>query len=95
MKYRVHFRRNICEYSFNKEYTTMSVFGRHTKLRVFTEILHAKSKLKQFLLRIILSFLSEKGQRIHRMSATCGIKRGKNTSDDYIYSTILKHMKMK
>jgi hypothetical protein len=74
MKYRVHFRSNICEYSFNKEYTTMSVFGRHTKLRVFTEIPHAKSKSKQFLVRIILSFLSEKGERIYRMSATCSFK---------------------
>jgi hypothetical protein len=71
MKYRMHIRRNICEYSFNKEYTTMSVFGRHTKLRVFTETPRRKSKLKQFLLRVILSFLSEKGQRIHRMSVTC------------------------
>ncbi len=70
-KYRVHFRRNICEYSFNKEYITPSVFRTHTILRIFTQTPHIKSKLKQFLLVVVLNFLSEKGQRIRRMSATC------------------------
>ncbi len=49
--------------------TTTSVFRTHTKLRIFTQTPHMKSKLKQFLLVVILNFLSEKGQRIHRMSA--------------------------
>ncbi len=44
--------------------------GTNTKLRICTQIPHMKSKLKQFLLVVILNFLSEKGQRIHRMSAT-------------------------
>ncbi len=68
-KYRVHFCKNICEYFVNKKYTTTSVFGTHTKLKIFTQTLHMKSKLKQFLLVVILYFLSERSQRIHRMSA--------------------------
>ncbi len=73
-KCRVHFYRNLCDYSFNKQYNTGSVFGTDTKLRRFIQTLHMKSKLKSFSIVFILNLLSEKGQRIRRMSATCNLR---------------------
>jgi hypothetical protein len=45
-KCRVHFYRYLCDYSFNKQYNTGSVFGIDTKLRRFIRTLHMKSKLQ-------------------------------------------------
>ncbi len=45
-KHRVYFPGNICEYSFNKEYTRISVFETYIKLKIFTKAPDVKSKLK-------------------------------------------------
>ena len=73
----MHSCRNICEYFVNKEYTTTSVVGTHTKLKIFTQTPHMKStKLKQFLLLVILNFLSEKARWIRKMS--CRFSTGRD-----------------
>jgi hypothetical protein len=66
----VDFRSNICEYFVNKEHTTTLVFRTHTKLKIFIQTPHIKSKFKYFLLAVTLNFLLEKCQRIHRMIAS-------------------------
>jgi hypothetical protein len=71
MKFRVHFVEIFVSIPSIKNIPQCQFSVDITKLRVFTETPHRKSELKQFLLRVILSFLSEKGQRIHRMSVTC------------------------
>ncbi len=62
---------NPRECSFNKGYTTRLAFRIPIKWKKITQSLHIKYKVNQFSIVAILIFLSEKGHRIHRMSATC------------------------